>query len=561
MGFLQFEKELQEFFEALDKIQSVEHCQKSIAKAVSRIADRIRLAKAHVVVDIPTTKLRQAKAFDYDLYDSGIKPTSKSTVFTYRDIDGSLTAISLYPIGEKYSEEEEKVLGTLLQQAYVRYSQTVANVLLDRVLYSDLDTGAATLSALMRLAGMYIATKQLAGYVVVFFNIHNFKYANKVFRYEEGDKILRKYVKTVLTKIGSSEILARLGGDNFVALIRKENSQAFVDFIHDVRLSHSDGEKEKKFVFGATAGISELEAVNSPRELMMRASIAYQAARRQGAGTTCVFSKEIAQKIMERQAILSNFRFALEKREFVIYYQPKVNFKNKTIYGAEALIRWFRNGKLIPPMEFIPALEQEGSVTALDYYVLEEVCRFLSNRIKAGKKPVRISVNFSRKHLEEEDLIEHIVSVIDKYGVDHQYVEIELTESEDYQDFDVLNQVVSGLKNHNIGTSMDDFGTGFSSLNMIKKIPLNVIKIDKSFIPLESEYSMKSNDTTMFNCLVDMLNKLGKEIIAEGVETPAQLQYLENAGCKIVQGYVFDKPLSEADFVERLEKGYPDLKD
>ncbi len=153
-------------------------------------------------------------------------------------------------------------------------------------------------------------------------------------------------------------------------------------------------------------------------------------------------------------------------------------------------------------------------------------------------------------------MVEQIVEMIDRYRIDHQYIEIELTESQDYQNYERITGIVNELKNNGIGTSMDDFGTGFSSLNMIKQVDLKVIKIDKSFIPLETNYPGKEKDIIMFRNIVSLIKQLGKKTIAEGVENKAQLQYLKDAGCDIVQGYVFDEPLTEEEFECRLQEGY-----
>ena len=153
-------------------------------------------------------------------------------------------------------------------------------------------------------------------------------------------------------------------------------------------------------------------------------------------------------------------------------------------------------------------------------------------------------------------MVERIVAIIDRYGIDHQYIEVELTESEDFQNYEIMSHIVNGLRDHGIGTSIDDFGTEFSSLNMIKKVDLNVIKIDKSFIPLEMEYPGKKKDMIMFANIISLVSQLGKKTIAEGVETEEQLAYLREVGCDIVQGYVFDKPLPQPEFEQRLEEGY-----
>ena len=309
-------------------------------------------------------------------------------------------------------------------------------------------------------------------------------------------------------------------------------------------------------MFSATIGASGLENISVSREVMARASIAYQTARLKGVGNVVFYSDEIQQRLMENQSIISDFGPALDNGEFVVYYQPKVDAVTKEICGAEALIRWMRNGKLIYPNSFIPQLENEGSICRLDYFVLESVCKFLRNRKEQRLNLINISVNFSRRHMEEDDLVQNIVKTIDRYGVDHQYIEIELTESGDFQNYEIMSGIVNGLRDNGIRTSVDDFGTGFSSLNMIKNIDLNIIKIDKSFIPLENDYTDKDRDKIMFGNIINMVKQLGKKTVAEGVETASQYEYLKSVGCDMIQGYLFDKPLTENDFKERLSAGY-----
>ena len=187
---------------------------------------------------------------------------------------------------------------------------------------------------------------------------------------------------------------------------------------------------------------------------------------------------------------------------------------------------------------------------------LEQVCGFLKSRLDKGQKIVPVSVNFSRRHLEESDLVERITGTIDRFGIDRSYIEIELTESEDYQNYEIMSSVIERLKERGISTSIDDFGTGFSSLNMIKKVDLDTIKIDKSLIPFDDVNNNKHQDIVMFSSIINLIGRLGKKSVAEGVETTQQLDYLEKLGCDIVQGYVFDKPLPKDEFEHRLESGY-----
>ena len=428
--------------------------------------------------------------------------------------------------------------------------------ILINILDTDVATTVASPEAFMRFVERTMRAGQLNRYVVLFVNIHNFKYVNKVFPYEEGDVILKNYACTIKNMLYEDEIVARLGGDNFVLLVNRDRYEYMVENIQNIHIYHSAGAKEKHFLFSATIGASGLENISVSREVMARASIAYQTARLKGVGSVVFYSDEIQQRLMENQSIISDFGPALDNGEFVVYYQPKVDAFTKEICGAEALIRWMRNGKLIYPNSFIPQLENEGSICRLDYFVLESVCKFLRNRKEQGLNLINISVNFSRRHMEEDDLVQNIVRTIDRYGVDHQYIEIELTESGDFQNYEIMSGIVNGLRDNGIRTSVDDFGTGFSSLNMIKNIDLNIIKIDKSFIPLENDYTDKDRDKIMFGNIINMVKQLGKKTVAEGVETASQYEYLKSVGCDMIQGYLFDKPLTENDFKERLSAGY-----
>lgn len=422
---------------------------------------------------------------------------------------------------------------------------------------TDMSTGVANQDYLMHFAGGLIASGQIANYNIIFFNVHNFKYVNKVFSYEQGDIILRNYALHIKNIMGNDEIVARLGGDNFVLVFHKERREKLIEQLQNIRIHHQWQMKEREFVFGSNDRCQQFEWHHSTACHHGKSQHCLQAARQKGVGSVVEFSPEIEQEILANQSIVSNFFPALQAKEFVIYYQPKVNVADRTMYGAEALVRWIRNGKMVPPMQFIPQLEREGSVCKLDYYVLESVCAFLKDRQNKGLSVVPISVNYSRRHLEEENLVERTLEIIDRYGVDHHLIEIELTESEDFQNYEIMSGIIDEFKANGIGTSIDDFGTGFSSLNMIKEVDLETIKIDKSFIPLETDYPGKDRDLVMFHSIVQLINELDKKSIAEGVETVEQLEYLKGVGCDIVQGYVFDKPLPQEIFEERLASAHP----
>lgn len=555
---LQMDSQMKEFFECIsgdaDTQQQRIQC---IRNGLAAIADRLRLGKAEITVDIPKNRFMPlGERSSAVLYEEEGAELGTPVDIEMKIRTGGTVFIKDYPYGPGYSEEEIQTHRFIFREIFIQYNRTLAQCMLEKIMNTDINTGVANQNSLMYYAVNLIKNGRIGDYTGIFFNIHNFKYVNKVFDYSQGDVILRNYAHMVKSYLDSDEEIARLGGDNFVVICRNENASDFISKIKDVHMSHEFRSVKRELQLGVTAGIACLEGVDKPREVMARTSIAYQAARKTGAGSIVVYTKEIQKQLMDDQEILAAFPQALAAGEFVVYYQPKVRIADKSIYGAEALVRWVRDGQVVTPARFIPQFEREGSVCRLDYYMLEQVCGFLKSRLDKGLKIVPVSVNFSRRHLEEGDLVERITGTIDRFGIDRSYIEIELTESEDYQNYEIMSSVIGRLKERGISTSIDDFGTGFSSLNMIKKVDLDTIKIDKSLIPFDDVNNNKHQDIVMFASIIDPIGRLGKKSVAEGVETTQQLDYLEKLGCDIVQGYVFDKPLPKDEFEQRLESGY-----
>lgn len=555
---IQMDSQMKEFFECIsgdaDTQQQRIQC---IRNGLAAIADRLRLGKAEITVDIPKNRFMPlGERISAVLYEREVTELGTPVDIEMKIRTGGTVFIKDYPYGPGYSEEEIQTHRFIFREIFIQYNRTLAQCMLEKIMNTDINTGVANQNSLMYYAVNLIKNGRIGDYTGIFFNIHNFKYVNKVFDYSQGDVILRNYAHMVKSYLDSDEEIARLGGDNFVVICRNENASDFISKIKDVHMSHEFRSVKRELQLGVTAGIACLEGVDKPREVMARTSIAYQAARKTGAGSIVVYTKEIQKQLMDDQEILAAFPQALAAGEFVVYYQPKVRIADKNIYGAEALVRWVRDGQVVTPARFIPQFEREGSVCRLDYYMLEQVCGFLKSRLDKGLKIVPVSVNFSRRHLEEGDLVERITGTIDRFGIDRSYIEIELTESEDYQNYEIMSSVIGRLKERGISTSIDDFGTGFSSLNMIKKVDLDTIKIDKSLIPFDDVNNNKHQDIVMFSSIINLIGRLGKKSVAEGVETTQQLDYLEKLGCDIVQGYVFDKPLPKDEFEQRLESGY-----
>ena len=272
--------------------------------------------------------------------------------------------------------------------------------------------------------------------------------------------------------------------------------------------------------------------------------------------------KESRERIMQLERL---FPEALRGEEFQVYYQPKIDIETGELAGAEALCRWLRNGEVVPPVEFIPYLEQSLDLRrklvdlrlpfpgrkAVILLPRRAVCADIRRWLDEGRPVVRISVNLSRRHMHDPDLYQHIVEIVDRHNVPHKYVEIELTETTTDVEFTDLKRVVQDLQRVGIYTSVDDFGIGYSSLNLIKEIPWNVLKVDKSFLPVlnEDDGSVRS---IMFKYVIAMAKALGLECVAEGVESKCQVDLLRQYHCDIAQGFYFDKPMPIRAFEERL---------
>ena len=521
---MNFDNDLMLFFRTIyEDSADMDECSAKVKSAVAAVADKLDIVRAELAVKMPATKLCEDGAdMLMVLYDGEKDVENEPFEASFPLFEGGFITVTFYSGNSNgFDNEQRNIVEIIANTVFIQFNRVVMQELFTHVIKTDIETGAATLDALINYAGMLIAQNRIEDFSIIFFNIHNFKYVNKVLNYEQGDVVLRNYTKTIYRNLSDGEMIARLGGDNFVMLVKKESLREYIDMLSFMNIRYDDGKVSKDFIFSATIGYSSTVGIRYPREVMARASIAYSAARRVGAGHVIEYSENIKQELMKIQGVLSNFMAGLMAGEFEVYYQPKVRIETKEIFGAEALVRWHRKGRLSPPVEFVPLLTNDGSIIKLDYYVLEEVCKWLRKRIDMGFEPLRISVNFSRKHLEEKNMIGNI-----------------------------------GLRANGIVTSMDDFGTGFSSLNMIKNVDLQVIKIDKSFIPLEKDYEGKDKDLIMFYYIIKMVKKLGKETIAEGVETEQQLDYLREVGCDAVQGFVFDKPLPAAEFEKRLACGY-----
>ncbi|MDO5381973.1 MAG: bifunctional diguanylate cyclase/phosphodiesterase [Eubacteriales bacterium] len=466
------------------------------------------------------------------------------------------TEMLIYPKkGYTWDEYSFNDVELISNAVYTKYINAVTQSGIARNAVTDIPTGIPNLMGLMKYADKLIDDGVIGEYDGFYFNVRNFKYVNNVFSYNEGHEVMKIYANTIKNMVGNNGNVCRLGGDNFVVILKKFVTPNFLVRIQDVHISYSNETISKEFVFGATVGAAHLDGCKIPDEIMLRVSVAFQASKDDPKRDTFFFSNEILKSVMKEKEILADFDKAMNNKEFEVYFQPKVDVNTRKLVGAESLVRWNYNGRIIMPEKFITAFEKSGHIRRLSFYMLESVCETFCKWKKEGRNMVRISVNFSKSNLYNQYLVRDIVNILNKHDIDRKYIEIEFTESENYEDYEVMSEVIAQLHGAGISASIDDFGKGYSSLNMLKKTGFDRLKIDKAFVPLQGDYPGKSKDILVFESIVKLARDLDMETVTEGVENESQLEYLKNAGCNIVQGYVFDKPLKLEDFEKRMDIG------
>ncbi|MCR4763695.1 MAG: GGDEF domain-containing phosphodiesterase [Lachnospiraceae bacterium] len=394
---------------------------------------------------------------------------------------------------------------------------------------------------------------RIHNHTAAFFNLRHFSLINRDLGVKTGDQVIRSYYDLLSMAVGCDGVVCRVGGDNFVMIFATELSSEVLSILKGAPVVY-DEEGEKRVEVSASAGFFEIPddfVMERPGDIMERIYPAATAARMDAQNNIVYYDSKMIDRRNKTLHVQGYFTTALKKREFRVFYQPKVDVTTGRIVGAEALCRWFRDGKLVPPMDFIPVLEQSMAICELDYYMLDQVCKDINRWKEAGFDVVRVSVNLSRKHLVDVDLLDHIMKVIDSNKTPHEYIEIELTETTTDVEFRDLKRVVGGLQEAGIVTSVDDFGMGYSSLNLIREVPWNVLKIDRCFLPGDEEKS-DSVTSQMYHHVVSMAEDLGLECITEGVETIRQVEILKENGCRVAQGFFFDRPLPVEEFEQRL---------
>ncbi|MGE5491959.1 MAG: EAL domain-containing protein [Actinomycetota bacterium] len=392
---------------------------------------------------------------------------------------------------------------------------------------------------------------------VIALDLDHFKLINDSLGHAAGDALLKQTAERLSAFVRPGDTVARLGGDEFILLLSEldcENDAASLARRLSGVVAAPMQLADQEVVMTASLGVAVFPKDGEAADALMRnADAAMHQAKEQGRNSVQFYAPDMNSRMLARLELEMGLRRAIERREFLLCYQPKVELARGQVVGAEALIRWRHpSAGLISPGDFIPLAEENGLIVPIGEWVIEEACRQLKIWQAAGFSDISISVNLSGRQFQQENLVDFVSRTLASHGLQAQHLELEVTESAVMRDPEKTISILHSLKKIGVRISLDDFGTGYSSLNYLKRFPIDHLKIDQSFV---RGITFEPEDTAIACSVISMAHSLRLQVIAEGVESEAQLSLLRRHRCDQIQGYYFSRPLLAEDFGALLEAG------
>ncbi len=390
-------------------------------------------------------------------------------------------------------------------------------------------------------------------FALVLFDIDRFKIINNLYTHQQGNLVLQHVANVLNENLKMPDIFARNSGDIFSALISYTTEAQLISRIRDLnkKLKNCYALTAKDYAITFSYGIYKITERDMPLYTMLdKANIARRESKKNPLAEFMFYSPDFEKNLVQKKFVENNIKKALAHNEIQVYLQPRVNLQTGAVVGAEALARWVQPTKnIIPPDQFIPVLESTGHIIDLDLYMLQNTARLISQWQKSGLAVLPLSVNQSRLHLSNPDYTKTLQKIINKEKIKKTFIELELTESALFENISLLPQLAQDLHTIGFTLSMDDFGSGYSSLNMLKDVAVDLVKLDKAFL---QDFTTNPRAKSIIEFSIKMIKQLGIAVLAEGVETKEQADFLKNIGCDYAQGYYFAKPMPAQDFTKYL---------
>jgi len=426
--------------------------------------------------------------------------------------------------------------------------------------YYDSLTGLPNRALLEDRCRRVLSTAERSGRMaaLLFVGVDNLKAINDTRGHACGDRVLKLIAQRLVALVKDGMTVVRWDGDKFIVLLPGLHCASEVDTVaKDILHAFSDPcevDTQHFFVTASIGGAIYPQHGLDGDKLLKHADMAMYAAKEQGRNTYCTFTEEMNRRVQERSELEHSLRQALAREEFFLAYQPQVDQTTGRVLGSEALVRWRHAEKgMISPGQFIPVAEDSGLILPIGHWVLRTACAQNKAWQLAGYPPMRVAVNLSARQFQQPDFYDQVAQVLRETELDPRYLELELTESLLMADADAAVETLRALRDLGVGIAIDDFGTGYSSLSYLKTFPIDRIKIAQEFV---LDIGRDPEDAAIVETIIAMAHGLGLDIVAEGVETAAQLQFLRARKCQVMQGYYFGHPMLAENFIEYLSENF-----
>ncbi|MGD1822261.1 MAG: two-component system response regulator [Pleomorphochaeta sp.] len=411
-------------------------------------------------------------------------------------------------------------------------------------------TGLFSKEAFLKISSEILNNNPYENYYLIRGDFVKFKLVNELYGKKEGDTFLKAYAILLVELLGKDALISRFSDDDFVGLVKKDKEDLKFDLI---KIEEFLKDYPIDITLTAVFGVFKIDdRTLSIDSICDRAAYAITKAKQSKNIKTSyvIYNDKLDKWLKIEQAVVSGIDLAIENGDILIYFQPKYSLNDKSIVGAEALVRWQHPSLgMLSPGVFIPILEANGVIHQLDYYVWDKTCEYVAKWQKMGLKKIPVSVNVSRNNFYRDKLWVEILDLISKHGITPEYINIEITETSYMNDPDQVQNIVNKCQESGLCVHMDDFGSGYSSLNVLKDLVFDVLKIDLNFIQ-----GLESNERAaiILKSIMDMNKLLKLPVVAEGIETQEQENFLREIGCEVGQGFLFSRPVEEKVFIEML---------
>lgn len=423
--------------------------------------------------------------------------------------------------------------------------------------YRDIVTGYGNFEKFKVDAQDILNNNPDTDYAMLYFNVKNFKYINETYGHNVGDLTLKTIANVLSKYMRAREAFARVIGDTYIMLTHCKDKNGLIERFNNIRNEVHDACRtiQDRFIVDFTTGVLIIDDTMhsySINRLIDRAMMAGKSINASTGSTFAFYDDECHKRLLDEAQMENSMYGALENNEFCAYVQPKYDIATNTLLGGELLVRWISPSKgFLEPSAFIPSFEKNGFIYQIDCFMLEEACKSLRRYLDSDTYVLPFSVNLSRVTLAHPDFLKRVQDIVEKYYIPYHYIELEITESIFSENYEQMINVLKALKSMHFVINMDDFGAGYSSLTLLRDLPVDVIKLDHDFLSRSAANDAKS--VAILKSIIDMAHALDIRIVSEGIETDKQLDMLKSIHCEVGQGFLFAKPMPIDDYDKMLE--------